>query len=92
MEVFGQWGFAGGCTDDWYISLGIPYSFTIELPERDADGFHGFLLPPDNIKRVIAIPKTVFLTLTFLKVGKDLYIGFKRMSALLFKEVKKSEL
>lgn len=75
-EVFGQWGFAGGCTDDWYISLGIPYSFTIELPERDADGFHGFLLPPDNIKRV----------------GKDLYIGFKRMSALLFKEVKKSKL
>ena len=52
FKVFGRWGFAGGATDDWYISLGIPYSFTFELPERDADGWHGFLLPPENIKRV----------------------------------------
>ena len=59
VEVFGQWVFAGGCTDDWYISLGIPYSFTIELPERDADGFHGFLLPkgPANT--------TIFLSTAF---------------------------
>ena len=50
--MFGSWGLAGGATDDYYISLGIPYSFTFELPERDDSGGHGFLLPPSNIVRV----------------------------------------
>ena len=31
---------------------GIPYSFTLELPERDEAGDHGFLLPARNIVRV----------------------------------------
>jgi len=52
VEVFGSWGLAGGATDDYYISRGIPYSFTFELPERDENGHHEFLLPPENIVRV----------------------------------------
>jgi len=52
VEVFGSWGLAGGATDDYYISRGIPYSFTFELPERDENGGHEFLLPPENIVRV----------------------------------------
>ena len=51
-QVFDRWGFAGGATDDWYSSIGIPYSYTWELPEGDEDGFHGFELPPKNIIRV----------------------------------------
>lgn len=52
-QVFGNWGIAGGATDDYYITKGILYSFTMELPEKSADGKeHGFLLPPSNIKRV----------------------------------------
>jgi len=52
-QVFGDWGVAGGATDDYYITKGIPYSFTMELPEHSHDGSdHGFLLPPSNIKRV----------------------------------------
>jgi len=52
-QVFGNWGIAGGATDDYYITKGILYSFTMELPEQGADGTeHGFLLPPSNIKRV----------------------------------------
>ena len=39
---------------------------TFELPERDADGWHGFLLPPDNIKRVT-------LGLLFSWQGSQLY-------------------
>ena len=35
-----------------FISLGIPYSYTWELPEGDEDGFHDFKLPPKNIIRV----------------------------------------
>ena len=52
FEVFDRWGYAGGATDDWYSSIGIGYSFTWELPEKDKDGFHGFELPPSNIIRV----------------------------------------
>ena len=52
IQVFGKWGFAGGATDDWYVSLGIPYGMTFELPDKDSKGWHGFLLPPENIKRV----------------------------------------
>jgi hypothetical protein len=67
------WGLAGGATDDYYITKGIPYSFTLgefilekqlkspaynffttclELPGDDKGGSHGFLLPPNNIKKV----------------------------------------
>ena len=52
IQVFDRWGYAGGATDDWYSSIGIGYSFTWELPEKDEDGFHGFELPPSNIIRV----------------------------------------
>ena len=52
LQVFDRWGYAGGATDDWYNSIGIGYSFTWELPQRDEDGFHGFELPPKNIIRV----------------------------------------
>ena len=52
MKVFDRWGYAGGATDDWYKDIGIEYSYTWELPERDEDGFHGFELPPKNIIRV----------------------------------------
>ena len=55
FEVFDRWGYAGGATDDWYSSIGIGYSFTWELPEKDKDGFHGFELPPSNIIRVSAV-------------------------------------
>jgi len=52
-EVFGLWGLAGGATDDWYITQGLPYSYTFELPEFDASGKpHGFLLPASSIVRV----------------------------------------
>jgi len=64
-EVFGLWGLAGGATDDWYITQDIPYSYTFELPERDQDGDHGFLLPAGNI----------------VKVGKQLLQGFTTMAA-----------
>ena len=51
--MFDRWGYAGGATDDWYNSIGIPYSFTWELPQKDLDGvLHGFKLPPSNIIRV----------------------------------------
>ena len=33
--MFDKWGYAGGATDDWYSSAGIPYSYTWELPEAD---------------------------------------------------------
>ena len=29
FKVFGLWGLAGGATDDYYITKGIPYSFTL---------------------------------------------------------------
>jgi len=52
-EVFGSWGLAGGATDDYYITKGIPYSFTFELPGKDKRGNKfEFLLPASNIKRV----------------------------------------
>ncbi len=51
-QVFGSWGLAGGATDDWYITQSVPYSYTIELPEKDAHGDHGFLLPASNIIKV----------------------------------------
>ena len=35
IQVFDKWGYAGGATDDWYSSAGIPYSYTWELPEAD---------------------------------------------------------
>jgi len=55
-EVFGTWGLAGGATDDWYITQGIPYSYTFELPEYDEAGRpHGFILPASNIVRVISL-------------------------------------
>jgi len=67
-EVFGLWGLAGGATDDWYITQGVDYSYTFELPGRDADGeHHGFLLPAKNI----------------IKVGKQLLLGFTTMAAKL---------
>ena len=47
-----MWGLAGGATDDWYITQNIEYSYTFELPERDGDGDHGFLLPAKNIIKV----------------------------------------
>ncbi len=28
-QVFGLWGLAGGATDDYYITKGIPFSFTL---------------------------------------------------------------
>jgi len=63
-EVFGLWGLAGGATDDWYITQGIEYSYTFELPERDGDGDHGFLLPAKNI----------------IKVGRQMLQGFTTMA------------
>ena len=46
-------GAAGGCTDDWYITQNIPYSFTFELPGKDKHGnFFFFQLPASNIRRV----------------------------------------
>ena len=63
-EVFGLWGLAGGATDDWYITKDIPYSYTFELPEKDEDGDHGFLLPAKNI----------------IKVGKQLQVAFTTMA------------
>ena len=56
-QVFDRWGFAGGATDDWYSSIGIPYSYTWELPQEDKNGFHGLVLPPENIKRVSSLQK-----------------------------------
>ena len=58
---------AGGATDDWYSSLGIPYSYTWELPQGDSDGFHDFRLPASNIVRV----------------GKHLLAGFGEMAMYL---------
>jgi len=66
-EVFGLWGLAGGATDDWYITQGVPYSYTFELPEKDESGDHGFLLPASNI----------------IRVGKQLMVGFSTMAAKL---------
>jgi len=63
-EVFGLWGLAGGATDDWYITQNIEYSYTFELPERDGEGDHGFLLPAKNI----------------IKVGRQLVQGFTTMA------------
>ncbi|XP_023320641.1 carboxypeptidase B [Eurytemora carolleeae] len=68
-EVFGSWGVAGGATDDYYITKGIPYSFTFELPQTDSAGNHGFLLPPSNIK----------------KVGNQLFLGFMTLAGQVLK-------
>ena len=39
---------ASGATDDWSkATLGVPYVYTLELPDK---GFHGFALPPSHIK------------------------------------------
>lgn len=39
---------AAGASDDWAKSLGIKYSYTVEL--RDT-GRHGFILPADQIQK-----------------------------------------
>jgi len=62
-EVFGDWGLAGGATDDWYITQNIDYSFTFELPEHDQDGDHGFLLPASNIVKVGKQLQEAFVTM-----------------------------
>jgi len=69
-EVFGAWGLAGGATDDYYITKGIPFSYTFELPGKDEDGQHGFILPRSNIK----------------KVGNQLYTGFMMLAEQLDKQ------
>jgi len=67
-EVFGLWGLAGGATDDWYITQGLPYSYTFELPEFDAAGKpHGFLLPASSI----------------IRVGRQLMTGFSTLASKL---------
>lgn len=40
---------AGGSDDYASAELGVPYSFTIELPD---EGRYGFLLPPQYIRQV----------------------------------------
>ena len=40
------------CTDDWFTYQNVDYSYTVELPETDETGDHGFLLPPSNIVKV----------------------------------------
>ena len=50
--MWGDWGIAGGCTDDWFITQNISYSYTFELPGQDEQGEYGFKLLPRNIKRV----------------------------------------
>eukprot|EP00088_Acartia_fossae_P024293 TRINITY_DN2525_c0_g1_i3.p1 TRINITY_DN2525_c0_g1~~TRINITY_DN2525_c0_g1_i3.p1 ORF type:complete len:431 (-),score=73.77 TRINITY_DN2525_c0_g1_i3:221-1513(-) len=68
-QVFGNWGIAGGATDDYYITKGIRYSFTVELPEKDTNGKeYGFLLPPSNIKRV---GRQLSAALTTLAINAD---------------------
>lgn len=45
------YGLASGATDDWaYGVLGIPFSYTIELPDR---GNHGFLLPESRVSSTV---------------------------------------
>lgn len=39
---------AAGASDDWAKSLGIKYSYTVEM--RDT-GYHGFILPADQIPK-----------------------------------------
>ena len=42
--------FVTGGSDDWAVgSLGIPFSYTVELPDT---GRHGFLLPANKIESV----------------------------------------
>lgn len=42
---------AGGAADDYAHNLGIPYSYTFELPGLSG-GMHGFELHPMHIKQV----------------------------------------
>ncbi|KAG7156595.1 carboxypeptidase B-like isoform X2 [Homarus americanus] len=45
------YGLASGATDDWaYGRLGVPFSYTIELPD---EGRHGFLLPENRISSTV---------------------------------------
>ncbi|KAK3889557.1 hypothetical protein Pcinc_006450 [Petrolisthes cinctipes] len=45
------YGLASGATDDWaYGMLGVPFSYTIELPDQ---GTHGFLLPESRISSTV---------------------------------------
>ncbi|XP_071552738.1 carboxypeptidase B-like isoform X3 [Panulirus ornatus] len=45
------YGLASGATDDWaYGELGIPFSYTIELPDQ---GTHGFLLPENRVSSTV---------------------------------------
>ncbi|XP_045108936.1 carboxypeptidase B-like [Portunus trituberculatus] len=45
------YGLASGATDDWaYGELGVPLSYTIELPD---DGHYGFLLPESRISSTV---------------------------------------
>lgn len=45
------YGLASGATDDWaYGELGVPFSYTIELPDQ---GRYGFLLPETRISSTV---------------------------------------
>ncbi|XP_068243453.1 carboxypeptidase B-like [Palaemon carinicauda] len=45
------YGLASGATDDWaYGELGVPFSYTIELPDQ---GTYGFLLPDSRISSTV---------------------------------------
>lgn len=45
------YGLASGATDDWaYGELGVPFSYTIELPDQ---GTYGFLLPASRISSTV---------------------------------------
>ena len=69
LQVFGLWGLAGGATDDWYITQNIDYSYTFELPERDGDGDHGFLLPAKNIIKVRVLYVTGHHNIVMYRLG-----------------------
>lgn len=45
------YGLASGATDDWaYGALGVPFSYTIELPDQ---GNYGFLLPENRVSSTV---------------------------------------
>lgn len=41
--------YGSGNSQDWISSIGIPLSFTVELPAGPGGGLNGFVVPPERI-------------------------------------------
>ena len=76
----------GGTSMDFYADCGIPFSYTIELPDF---GTKGFLLPASTIRQVKFSKKNSLSSkiLSFLKVRNGIFIGLTRMAEELLEEL-----